>query len=48
MSGGDPKDCLYHVWAWVQLKPGNLDHTLTEVCLACGVHRTAWEAICQQ
>ena len=39
MSGGDPKDCLYHVWAWVQPKPGNLSHTLAEVCLACGMHR---------
>ena len=44
--GGDPASCLYHVWAWVQLTPGNLSHVLTEVCLACGVHRKQWEILC--
>ena len=42
MSGGDPKDCLYHVWAFVRLAPGA--PALTEICLACGVHRMFWEA----
>ena len=36
MSGGNPKDCLYHVWAFVRLTPGV--PILTQVCLACGMH----------
>ena len=40
MSGGTPKDCLYHVWAFVRLAPGA--PSLTEVCLACGVHYISW------
>ena len=46
MSGGNPKDCLYHVWTFVRLVPGG--PTLTQICLACGVHRTRWEEICRQ
>ena len=42
MSDSDPKDCLYHVWAFVRLAPGV--STLTEICLACGAHRTVWES----
>ena len=41
MSGGDPKDCLYHVWGFVRLDPGG---PLTEACLSCGVRYTLWEA----
>lgn len=35
--------CIYHVWKWVKLSPSL--PTLTEVCVACGVHRIDWEAI---
>ena len=38
-----PEACLYHVWQKVKLNPR--DAELTEICLACGVKLSDWNAI---